>query len=215
MTMIVLVLLLLSQAPRTGIVEGRITNPDGTPAAGVRVAAQILAETTAEAAQSPVLINIAQTDSSGRYRLEGVPPGRYYIAAGAVYALTYHPGVDLPDRASVQRIVAGTSLTGVDFKLVTKPCSDCFTVRGVLKLSSDMPAPIQGQVTLFPALGGNVRSTFLTTNGSYEFTNVRPGLYRIMISSPGFTLDSRLDVRDKDVERDFEIRPTLTQPLNR
>jgi hypothetical protein len=206
-----LALLLLAQASRTGTVEGRITNADGTPAAGARVAAQIVAETTAEAAQSPVLINIAQTDSAGRYRLEGVPPGRYYIAAGAVDSLTYHPGVELPDRASVQRIVGGTGLTGVDFKLIAGPCSTCLTVRGRLKLAPEALPLLQTQVTLV-GLSGKSISALVAPNGSYEIKNVRTGLYRIMISSPGFSVIARLDVRDRDVERDFEIQPLLTRP---
>ena len=37
-------------------------------------------------------VSLAETDSTGRYQLENVPPGRYYITAGRLDVLTYYPG---------------------------------------------------------------------------------------------------------------------------
>jgi hypothetical protein len=73
MTAVLLSLLLFLQT--TGTVEGRILNVDGTPAVNVRVAAQPVSDSVAAAGETPVLASIAQTDATGRYRLEGVAGG--------------------------------------------------------------------------------------------------------------------------------------------
>src|SRR5262245_51172274 len=82
---------LVAQA-QTGVVTGQIRNPDGSPAAGIRVAVTEARDSNNTTA-APVLVSITQTDASGRYRLDRVPSGRYYIVAGLVEFPTYYPGV--------------------------------------------------------------------------------------------------------------------------
>src|SRR5262245_47024779 len=77
----------------TGIVTGQIQTGDGKPAAGVRIAAVAPGEPGAASTATQSMFSIAQTDASGRYRLESIPPGRYYIMAGRADAPTYYPGV--------------------------------------------------------------------------------------------------------------------------
>jgi hypothetical protein len=99
----------------SGAVTGRLhfTGTTGSPI--VRVAA-IPAETGVPAADS-ILIGIAASDASGNFRLEDVPPGRYYILAGLLAAPTYYPGVTRISDARVVTVTAGSVLTGVDFAL--------------------------------------------------------------------------------------------------
>ena len=61
---------------------------------------------------------ITQTDGKGSYRLDNVPPGRYYIVAD-VLAPTYYPGTSNLDTATIVTIRDGTTLTGLDFVAVT------------------------------------------------------------------------------------------------
>src|SRR6185295_11783905 len=55
---------------------GTIFSMDGTPAAGVRVSA-IVAPDTPTAAIASTAASGTVTDAAGRYRLEGILPGRY------------------------------------------------------------------------------------------------------------------------------------------
>jgi hypothetical protein len=101
-----------------GSVSGTLKNDAGAPAAGVRVAAMAVQEIGAGAEGPSVLVSLAQTDGLGRYRLDNIPPGLYYIAAGLVSAPTYYPGSINPTPSSVVRITSGVALSGYDFSTV-------------------------------------------------------------------------------------------------
>src|SRR6185436_1279393 len=72
---------LLPSTSQTGTITGVIRTPAGTPAPGIRVTA-MRTDMVEDSVRG--MASLAQTDSEGRYRLENVPPGRYYIAAGRV-----------------------------------------------------------------------------------------------------------------------------------
>jgi hypothetical protein len=63
---------------QSGTVTGVLRTAAGSPAAGVRVSALSKPEEITELAVSSSLAGIAETDASGRFRLESIPPGRYY-----------------------------------------------------------------------------------------------------------------------------------------
>ena len=111
--------ILLAQAPipriDTGTVTGVVRLPDGTPAVGVRVAAMVPPDRGFNPGNASELTAIGKTDDSGRYRLEDVPPGRYYIVAGRVDAPTFYPGVPSMAGATALSVTAGAALTEIDF----------------------------------------------------------------------------------------------------
>jgi len=74
---------------QTGSITGTVRMANGAPASGVRVTA--MREDTTDAALR-AMSSLTQTDSTGRYHLDNVPAGRYYIAAGRVDLPTYYPG---------------------------------------------------------------------------------------------------------------------------
>src|SRR5207249_10723371 len=55
------------------------------------------------------------TDEAGGYRLEDIPPGRYYIVAGRLDSPTYYPGTLQTAGATIVRITPGANLSGLDF----------------------------------------------------------------------------------------------------
>lgn len=87
-------LFLLAQAQLgNGVVTGVLRDATGKPVEKARVALAEVSDTGNPANPASVLVSIATTDSSGGYRLDNVPPGRYYIVAGRVDSPTYYPGV--------------------------------------------------------------------------------------------------------------------------
>ena len=113
-----LALLLLAQTPSVPTLNGTITGVvrvGGKPIAGIRVAA-VVPPGGGELMPSAML-SLGETDSEGRYRLEGVPPGRYYISAGRVDLPTYYPGSTTLSEGSVITVAPGAALTGMDFGL--------------------------------------------------------------------------------------------------
>src|SRR5688572_3056886 len=72
---------LMAQAllPQTGSITGVVRLAGGEPASGIRVTAMRV-NGTDDALKA--MVSLTQTDPTGRYVLEQVPPGRYYITAG-------------------------------------------------------------------------------------------------------------------------------------
>jgi hypothetical protein len=91
MIALLLGLFLLHASPQgSGVVTGLVRSSTGSPAARVRVYAITYRDAVEAANLPPALEGLAETDASGRYRLE-LAPGRYHIAIGAVAAPTYYP----------------------------------------------------------------------------------------------------------------------------
>jgi len=106
------------QPTQGGTVVGVLRNSDGKPAPGVRVAALPQTQFAADAGDAATLSSIAETDEQGRYSLENVPPGRYYIAAGRLDLQTYFPGTQAMNAALPVRVEPGAKVQGIDFVLV-------------------------------------------------------------------------------------------------
>ena len=78
---------------RNGVVTGQITSRDGQSVTGIRISAMAIPEGNVPTTTASTLVSFVLTDSAGRYRLENIPAGRYYIIAGLVELPTYYPGV--------------------------------------------------------------------------------------------------------------------------
>ena len=102
---------------QSGTITGTLRTATGLPAAGVRVSALASPESTRELATSTALASLGETDAAGRYRLEDIPPGRYYIVAGNIDVPTFYPGTVNANEGVVIRITPGLLLPGVDFVL--------------------------------------------------------------------------------------------------
>src|SRR5688572_25966701 len=116
MILSLLVSTLLLQVPRepfqSGVVTGILKYEDGKVAVGVRVAAVDQPDSLTDAARPGGMVRIAETDEQGRYLLDGIPRGRYYIAAGRVDQPTYYPGVRELERATSVSVMPGTTVSG-------------------------------------------------------------------------------------------------------
>jgi hypothetical protein len=124
MTAWLLLSILLTQSfspVASGTITGMVRLPDGTPANGVRVAAMVARDATRKPGGASELAAIAIAGESGRYRLENVPAGRYYIMAGRVDSPNYYPAGRILGEATVLSVTAGAVLADIDFVTARPP----------------------------------------------------------------------------------------------
>jgi len=190
-----------SQAAKA-VVSGHVRLSDGSPLSGVRVAA-----VPVDAGNVTVLMTLGQTDPTGAFRLEGVPPGRYYLTAGLVDAPVYLPGVRTQADARIVSITEGASIGDLDFVL-SRPVT--LRVSGRLSgLPPDAPSGLLNAM-LFPTersaarpAPGGLLTTPIAGDGKFEFTNVTSGTYELRISSGtsiGISPEAtRILVDDRDI----------------
>jgi len=183
MKMLLLALLLVAQRPtapalQAGTVTGRLLNEDGTPAIKIRVSAMSIPDNKTEA---PTLMTLAETDSSGRYRLTDVPVGRYYIVAGFVDSPTYYPRGTGPAGATPVNVTVNATVANIDFR-IEKP-STGLTVSGrVITDSNPSLGPLQVMLSGGNTTGYTNLNVPAKIDGTFEFARVRPGTYTITVN---------------------------------
>jgi hypothetical protein len=139
--------------------------------------------------QESALARITQTDSNGRYRLDDIPSGRYFIVAGPLSFPTFHPGTLVPDAATIVTISQdGETRTGIDFALNTAPSTvpSGSLASGQIVTEDGSPVP-------------NVRMTVVSVNGVSTVTEdgsfriplrVGTGQFAVQGLPPGYFLKS-------------------------
>lgn len=169
-----------------GIVTGRLLNPNGTPAAGVRIAAVPVSDDT-DKTDAGVLVGISQTESDGRYRLENVPPGRYYIFAGLVDFPSYYPKAASLDQATAIVVEAGATTSGIDFAMA-HPAG--LTIAGRLAVPSTMKISFTNVILTSQTARGSgafSQQVLVGPDGKFEFQRLSPGDYRLTSTILGST----------------------------
>jgi len=124
----------------SGTVSGVVRTSAGTPAAGVRVSAMVPPDAGVDAAFAASFSALAQTDDEGRYRLEGIPVGRYYIVAGRVDLPTFYPGTGDMMQARIFSIAPGGALSGIDFVMMDTSVRSAATSDPYLGMISGPPS---------------------------------------------------------------------------
>jgi hypothetical protein len=175
----------------TGTVSGRLLSADGTPAGNVRVALSP-ADATAQNADHS-LFSITKTDNAGRYRMDQVPPGLYYVTAGLVDTPTYFPGVTTRERAIPMRVTTGGTLEAEDFRLATIPG---FQIQGRVELEN-VPMDRVGTPVMVRTGGGD--SASIAADGSFAFSGLRPGRYYLYVTPNAFA-NVTVSLVDKNID---------------
>jgi hypothetical protein len=185
-------------AQASGTIRGRLLSSDGSPAYNVRVALSPAGDRSA-ASTPGALSNITQTDSSGRYRMEQVPSGRYYVLAGLVDNPTYYPGAVARESATPLLVAAGTVLEVTDFRLIN---GIGLRINGRVELEG-VPAN-RAQTPLTVRLTGGSPRVFTTANvaanGSFEFSGLRPGQYSLTVQPNISMAPVPVTLADKDLD---------------
>jgi len=179
---------------RGSAITGRVSDEFGDPITGARV--QVLRSQAQQGRRRLVpTANGAQTDDTGAFRVFGLAPGEYYVAASlqaapadsstnpVSYAPTYFPGTG--NIADAQRITLtlGTEQSGINF--VLQPVR-AVRVSGTVVDSNG--APTQALLNLTPAVFGDDGGLQLGNparvlpDGSFTILNVVPGEYVLTVN---------------------------------
>lgn len=173
----------------TAVITGRVTDEDGDPMIAVRVEAQkrVPGKAKREA------VSAAMTDDLGEYRLAGLFPGHYWIAAmpppdvrdyekwsnkedsgksptETRYLTTFYPGTNDGTQASLLTLKAGEEMP-VNLTLVP---ARTYRVRGVVTGVAAGQLPI---VELTSKTGDSMHASEVGSDGQFEVRGAAPGSY--------------------------------------
>jgi protocatechuate 3,4-dioxygenase beta subunit len=181
--------------PTGSAIMGTVVDEAGEPVAGVMVRAlRPRGPTDSRFASSAFGAAAQRTDDRGRFRLFGLPPGTYFVAAatnsgigtaaaGEGWPATLYPGTTDAALASALRIDAGRDLSGIDITLGPPPAArvtgfafdaDGQPARGVLLGASQRT----GVLLLEP------RTATAGPDGAFAFPSVPPGEYVLQTTGP-------------------------------
>ena len=162
-----------------GVVTGILRTSTGLPLEEIRIAV-----TPVDQSISPGAFE-ALTDSTGHYRLERIPPGRYYILVGMNGRRFYFPGVTDQRNATAVEVNAGGTLEVPDTVVPGGPVTGRIVASGMgrrvenLVLCCDYFKQIQ-----FSQRGLKQGSPLLPTiseDGSFVFPFVPTGNYALSL----------------------------------
>jgi hypothetical protein len=170
------------------VIRGRVLNEFGDPVPNVSVRA---VNNTSSMR--------SETDDRGEYHIHGAP-GSYFVEAsppapeaaaapeirtdgslGSAYAITWYPGALARKRAQTVEATSGRELTGIDIHIARY---HTIKISGTVVSSNN--TPVRGVVTL-RVLDGETEaavSAIAGPDGSFEFTDLAPGEYRLQAKLP-------------------------------
>jgi len=192
---------------RGGAIAGRILDASGEPIVDAQVMAmRRMPIPPAMAGRGNSLQNrpllpagrSAQSNDLGEFRLFGLMPGEYYVAAGGrmmpsmqtvspppktALATTYFPGVTDAEAAQTVSVAAGQTTNGIEIRLALQPA---FQVSGVVV--GDDGNPIEGAMVNLNAnmpgpMGPHAMSR-TDAGGRFALGGVPAGTYRVYATRP-------------------------------
>jgi len=207
-----------------GVITGAVTSAFGEPVVQIAVRAMMVRDANGQPPRFPVNHSPRVTDDRGVYRIYGLAPGTYVVAAGGRNAFGISSGLDSDaatfspsstrDTAAEILVRAGEESTGIDVRYRAEPGR---VISGVVVGSID-PAGSQPSVNLtlvsngiplsstfsFQPPGGKGFSFYGVSDGDYDLVaqlSVAPG--QLLISDP-----RRVTVKGADVTGvELAVRP--------
>jgi len=183
------------------MISGSVTDNDGKPLAGIRVAALT----------SPTIFPIAtHTDSQGRYRFPELAVGSYIVRAGppamfsdveprSGHPEVYYPEAATPNEAIPIRVFAGSLTDAINFRLEEVPL---FHIRGhVLGARDGTVGAHRCEANPYDGWKG----TGVSQQGEFLISGLLPGTYCINYEYPppgkaDAPATLRVTILDRDIE---------------
>lgn len=206
---------------RGGVITGRITDADNRPVIQQQVVIYLVPNSDQPSGpERPVFpISGIQTDDRGIYRIYGLIPGRYRVAAGrgddsysmsfgqtrSIYKQIYYPDATEPAKAKVIEVTEGSEAGNID--IVLGRAMQTYTVSGrVVDAERGLPVP-NLRLGAQRQLGSRVDLTNVMVNsnsqGDFILEGLASGKYSIF-AWPSQTNELRpealtFDVIDQDL----------------
>jgi protocatechuate 3,4-dioxygenase beta subunit len=183
---------------RGGVITGKVTNSDGRPVIEEKISISPV-ETKQGYTYFDNFTAQTRTDDRGIYRMFGVPPGRYRVAAGenqdvsvgretgSGYRRTFHPAAADPSEATIIEVSEGGEVTNVDIALARSVVN--YSVRGRI-IDGDSGQPLANvSYGVERYVSDNYTSGLRTgavTNkdGEFRLDNLAPGKYAVFFDTP-------------------------------
>ena len=179
---------------RGGVITGRVSDDAGEPLAGLRVRVYRAKMVNGYRRLEDVGGAADQTDDTGAYRIFGLPPGDYYVAASlrvapvdsvvqTTYSPTYYPGTGELAQAQRIRVDLGTESTAIFPLLPVRSVN----VSGTVLTSSGAPANAFLNLVSETAEFGTPLGIGGVTqpDGTFTIPDVPPGQYTLNASLRG------------------------------
>ncbi|HEX4996721.1 MAG TPA: carboxypeptidase-like regulatory domain-containing protein [Terriglobia bacterium] len=191
---------------KTSAIEGTIVDGNGAPLAHAEIQALTPEHFLTGGGRLFRAGTATRTDGQGRYRLEDLGPGDYYVSATEIpdelrrpQGITlplFYPGASDPDAATPVHVVAGDEVHGIDFAI--RPAQPGRVLGAILPVNDGVNGTGQSQ-----GAGGadTAQSTRVTvalvytglrtdqqqpvsrsavTDGTFQFNEVFPGTYKVV-----------------------------------
>lgn len=187
---------------RGGVIAGRVLDAKGNALSGMMVQAVRMVRLPDGSVRPATGLLSTQTNDLGEFRLAGLPPGQFYVAAqkppsgppGApappampvTYVTTYYPGFTEPSAASPVNVSKGLTTNGIEFSMRPVPAHQVF---GVV-VDSDGRAVGNAVIQLVEAGGLGPISPLQASSandGTFRVVNVPSGVYRALAAIPVIT----------------------------
>lgn len=194
---------------RGGVITGKVVDSDGRPVIEEEV--QLFSSRGVAVGPWPPVI----TDDRGVYRIFGLRPGSYTVAAGrdgmggstasrgrpAMYVRTYYPGVPDAAQATMIQVSDGSEATDVDIRL-SRPLTTHTASGRIVNGETGQPLKnIAYGFTRFitPAQRTSIsRGDVTNIRGEFKLENLVPGQYAVQLMP-----DANVDMRAEEVRFDI------------
>jgi hypothetical protein len=214
-------------------VSGRVLDEDGDPVVGCFVQVH----PPKNGMRGPNNLGAEPTNENGEYRVYGIQPGKYIVAAHCqqplfqprplsagpppppsfAYPSQFFPLTNDPASAEVIEFAAGAEKSGLDFQLTRAPV---YTVRVSLTSAgaewrnrNDLNVSLVPRGSMIATLSGAHGGRLDRTTGTFEFQSVFPGYYTLVAYTRGepdkVGARQPLEVVDRAVEANLELRPAM------
>lgn len=203
---------------RGGVITGKVTDSDGKPIVEEQI---FISGPEGSAYQDTVTrLNLIHTttDDRGIYRMFGLPPGNYTVAAGSneeqfflkvysrvTYRRTYHPSTTDPAKATLIEVTEGGEATNVDIVLRRKIVGYTVTGRVVDAATGNPQSSIRYSLTRYREDGWTSHGGMLTdAQGGFILDGLPPGKYAVSlarsIDSDNYAEPVPFEIVDRDLE---------------